>query len=82
MKKTMYMTIASPEGIIFEGNVESAKFPGASGSFMVLPRHAAIISALVAGKITYTHEGTPTDLSIAGGFVEVRNDVISACVEI
>ena len=78
----MDMTIATPEGILFEGKVESAKFPGASGAFMVLPRHAAIISALVAGKITYTHEGTSNELSIAGGFVEVRNDVISACVEI
>ena len=82
MNKNMDMTIATPEGVVFQGKVESAKFPGASGSFMVLPRHAAIISALVPGKITYTHEGTSNELSIAGGFVEVRNDVISACVEI
>ena len=30
MNKTMDMTIATPEGIVFEGKVESAKFPGAS----------------------------------------------------
>ena len=47
----MDMTIATPEGIIFEGKVESAKFPGASGAFMVLPRHAALISALTSGKL-------------------------------
>ena len=40
MDKTMDMTIATPEGIVFEGKVENAKFPGASGAFMVLPRHA------------------------------------------
>lgn len=78
----MDMTIATPEGIIFEGKVESAKFPGASGSFMVLPRHAPLISALASGKIVYNNkEGEPKEIAIQGGFVEVNKDVISACVE-
>ena len=47
----MDMTIATPEGIVFEGKVESAKFPGTLGAFTVLPRHAALISALTEGKI-------------------------------
>ena len=75
------MTIATPEGIVFEGRVENAKFPGASGAFMVLPRHAALISALVAGKLVYTQEGEVKELAIQGGFVEVKNNVISVCVE-
>ena len=78
----MDMTIATPEGIVFEGQVESAKFPGASGAFMVLPRHAALISALVPGKMTYTQDGQSTELAIQGGFVEIRKDVISVCVEV
>ena len=82
MNKTMDMTIATPEGIVFEGQVESAKFPGASGAFMVLPRHAALISVLPAGKVTYVQEGNPTEVIIRGGFVEIKNDVISVCVEI
>ena len=82
MNKTMDMTIATPEGIVFKGQVESAKFPGASGAFMVLPRHAALISALVPGKMTYTQDGQSTELAIQGGFVEIRKDVISVCVEV
>ena len=82
MNKTMDMTIATPEGVVFQGKVESAKFPGASGAFMVLPRHAPLSSALVAGKITYTLEGTPAEVLIQGGFVEVKNNVISVCVEV
>ena len=78
----MDMTIATPEGIVFEGQVGSAKFPGASGAFMVLPRHAALISALTAGKVVYTQEGEAKDLAIQGGFVEVKDNVISVCVEI
>lgn len=78
----MSMTIATPEGIVFEGKVESAKFPGASGAFMVLPRHAALISALTPGKVIYIQEGESKDLAIQGGFVEVKNNVISVCVEL
>ena len=82
MNKTMDMTIATPEGIVFEGKVESAKFPGASGAFTVLPRHAALISALTAGKITYTQEGKLTEVVIRGGFVEINKDRLSVCVEV
>ena len=78
----MSMTIATPEGIVFEGKVESAKFPGASGAFMVLPRHAALISALTLVKIIYTQEGEVNELSIQGCFVEVKNNEISVCVEL
>lgn len=82
MNKTMDMTIATPEGIVFEGKVESAKFPGASGAFTVLPRHAALISALTTGKITYTQEGKTTEVVIRGGFVEINKDRLSVCVEV
>ena len=78
----MDMTIATPEGILFEGKVESAKCPVSSGDFMVLPRHATIISALTAGKIVYTQQGEPKEMTIQGGFVEISKDVISACVEV
>ena len=78
----MDMTIATPEGIIFEGKVESVKFPGASGAFMVLPRHAPLISALTSGKIVYTQQGESKETVIQGGFVEINKDVISACVEV
>ena len=81
MNKTMDMTIATPEGIVFEGQVESAKFPGASGVFTVLPRHAALISALTAGKVVYAQGGKLTEMAIQGGFVEVKKNVISVCVE-
>lgn len=81
MNKTMDMTIATPEGIVFEGQVESVKFPGASGTFTVLPRHAALISALTSGKITYMQEGESMEIAIQSGFVEVNKNQISVCVE-
>ena len=82
MNRTMDMTVATPEGIVFEGKVESVKFPGASGAFMVLPRHAPLISALTQGKVVYTQEGKTLEIAIQSGLVEIRKDVISVCVEV
>ena len=82
MNRTMDMTVATPEGIVFEGKVESVKFLGASGAFMVLPRHAPLISALTQGKMVYTQEGKTLEIAIQSGFVEIRKDVISVCVEV
>lgn len=43
------LTIITPDQKIFEGEVEEATFPGATGSFQVLKNHAALVSALTRG---------------------------------
>ncbi|MCR5497866.1 MAG: ATP synthase F1 subunit epsilon [Paludibacteraceae bacterium] len=77
----MKLEIISPDKLVFSGEVESVSLPGAAGRFTVLPRHAALISSLKAGDITYMVDGTPTSLKVDGGFAEVKNDEISVCVE-
>lgn len=81
MERFLNMTIVTPEGIIFEGEVESVEFPGTLGAFTLLPLHAALISSLEAGKIVYVKEGKPVEVAIKGGFVEVKQDTVSVCVE-
>jgi F-type H+-transporting ATPase subunit epsilon len=76
------LTVASPEGIRFDGEVERVTLPGAKGSFTLLPRHAALISSLTAGTLRYvTAGGDEHQLPIASGFAEVNHDVVSVCIE-
>ncbi len=82
MGKNMELTIATPEGLLFTGKVESVKFPGMEGEFMVLPKHAPLISALVAGKVVYVQNGERFEQPIQSGFVEVNKDILSVCVEL
>jgi len=77
----MKLEIISPEKRIFTGEVESVNLPGTVGSFTVLPRHAALISSLKAGEITYTVDGNETKLNVDSGFVEVNDNVVSVCIE-
>jgi F-type H+-transporting ATPase subunit epsilon len=53
----MVLEIISPEKMIFKGKVESVKSSGTAGGFTVLPRHAALISSLKEGEISYISDG-------------------------
>ncbi len=53
----MTLKIISAEKVEFEGTVESVTLPGAKGLFQVLKNHAALISALNKGTITYLSQG-------------------------
>lgn len=79
----MRLEIISPDACLFAGEVVSVSFPGAEGRFEVCTGHAPLIAALKAGDIRYvTKPGEATrTLSMAGGFAEVRDDRITACIE-
>lgn len=76
----MTLRLISPSDIVFEGAVDSVTLPGALGSFTVLPRHAALVSTLVKGKITYSADGEEHQVPTDGGLVDVLNDVVSVCI--
>lgn len=78
----MTLEIISPERREFLGDVYSAKFPGEQSPFTVLPGHAPLISSLVKGFISWRGDEGDMQLSVSGGFVEVSNNKITACVEV
>ncbi len=73
----MHLEIITPDRKVFAGEVTSARFPGADGSFEVLNNHAPLIAALKAGDVTLTGAAGRDTFRIEGGVVEVlRNNVI------
>ncbi len=76
------LKIISPEKIIFDGEVENVTVPGALGSFEILDNHAPIISSLTDGKVEYTAKDGSHTVDVEGGFVEVKKNEVSLCVEI
>lgn len=77
----MKLEIISPEGIVYQGETERASFPGLGGSFDVFPHHAPLIAALQKGVIQFEKEGKTTEQPVESGFVEVKNDTLSVCIE-
>lgn len=76
------LRIIAPDRLVFEGEVEKVTLPGTVGSFTVLNNHAPIISSLDKGKIAYKDRDGLTEVPVRFGFAEVKDNVLSICVEI
>ena len=73
----MHLEIITPDRKVFAGDVTSAQFPGAGGSFEVLNNHAPLIAALRAGEVVVNGAAGREVFVIEGGVVEVlRNQVV------
>lgn len=78
----MKLEILSPVHSLFKGEVSAITLPGTLGSFTVLKDHAPLISSLAEGVVRYVMEdGQEKELPIKRGFVEVKQNEVSVCVE-
>ncbi len=81
----MFLEIITPDEKFFEGEVDSATFPGSDGSFQVLNNHAPMISTLGVGDIKFTRKVEKkvkeTHVLVEGGIVEVLNNKVTVLAE-
>src|SRR5208337_1583590 len=74
---TFDIEIATPERLLYKETAIRAQIPAKDGYIGVLPDHAALLSELGIGALTYT---TPEDhlfsIAISGGFLEIYNNVV------
>lgn len=75
------LEIYTPNGVLFDGEVTSVTLPGSKGLFTVLNNHGAIISSLTKGVIKYTINQEISTIETTGGFVEVKKNVVTVCLE-
>lgn len=80
--KELQLKIISPEKLLFQGSVLSVTLPGTDGEFGILPNHAPLIASLDKGEISYEIEDASQEkVVIESGFVEVKKNVVTVCVE-
>lgn len=78
----LHIRIISPAKMLYEGDIHYATFPGGLGNFSVYPSHAPIVSSLKKGFIYFYVSATEKQtIEIESGFVEVKDNQITACVE-
>jgi F-type H+-transporting ATPase subunit epsilon len=71
---TFEIQIATPEKLIAQERAESAQIPGKDGYVGILPGHAALLSELGSGDLSFVAAGQTMTYKISGGYVEVRDD--------
>ena len=74
--------ILSPEGTLVETTADLVTLPGIQAPFTVLPGHAALVTALVAGNIRFVADDKEEFFPIREGFAEVRDNTVTVCVEV
>lgn len=79
--KNFRLEIYTPDGVLFNGEVNSVTLPGTNGIFTVLYNHGAIISSLTEGNIKYLIEKEISTIKVIGGFAEVKDNVVTVCLE-
>lgn len=72
--KTFPLTVATPDGMIFDGNVERIKCRTITGDMAILANHCNFCTALGMGEATIVFEdGTRKDAACIGGMLSVMN---------
>ena len=77
----MKLRIVTPVRPIVDAEVTDVVAPGTEGEFGVLPQHVNFLASLKPGILTYTEGGTRKRVVVSGGYVEVRQDVITVLAD-
>ena len=81
MADTFKFELATPERLFVDEQVTQLELPGQNGYIGILAGHAAMLSALIPGVISYTSTSGQQFLSIDGGFVEVFDNNVRVLAE-
>jgi F-type H+-transporting ATPase subunit epsilon len=82
--RTFNVSLVTPEGPAFEGDVELLIVPGADGEIGVLARHAPLVALLNAGSTRIYRDRASEDLvefATGPGFFKVEQDRALALVD-
>jgi len=75
------LSVVTPEGQAFHGEVEAVVLPGSEGEFGVLPGHEAFLTALRIGPMTIRKAGgEELHAVVSSGFAEVHSGQASVMV--
>jgi F-type H+-transporting ATPase subunit epsilon len=78
---SLELTIVTPEGQAFHGEVESVVLPGAEGEFGVLAGHEPFLSALQTGGLELqTADGKKRLAAVSRGYAEIHGDKVNVMV--
>jgi F-type H+-transporting ATPase subunit epsilon len=80
---TFDVSLVTPDGPVYEGEIEMLIVPGADGEIGVLARHAPLIAMLKAGstRVHVKRDGEVLEFATGPGFFKVEQDRALALVD-
>ena len=82
-RHTFALSLVTPEGAVFEGEVEMLIVPGAAGEIGILARHAPLVATLKAGgtRVHIRRDDEVREFATGPGFFKVEQDRALALVD-
>lgn len=79
--KTVKVNVVTPDGPVYEAEVEMVSARAQSGELGILPGHIPLVAPLAIGAVRLK-TGSNTDLvAVSGGFLEVRPDQVTVLAQ-
>jgi len=77
----MHVIVIAPERSLYDGDAHSVVAPAYDGLVGVLPGHAPFLTLLGTGTLVIAQPGSSERFSVAGGFLQVVEDVVRVVAE-
>ena len=76
----LQLTVVTPEGQAFDGEVEQVVLPGSEGDFGVLEQHERFLAALRQGPVEIHSGGGKQWAAVSDGFADVSAEAVAVLV--
>jgi F-type H+-transporting ATPase subunit epsilon len=78
---TLHVNVVTPDGKVYEGDVDLVSVKTVEGELGILPRHIPLVAPLTVGAVRLKKGSTVDLVAVSGGFVEVRPDQVTILAE-
>jgi len=75
--KTFKVSVVTPDGPVYESEVEMVSTKAQTGELGILPGHIPMVAPLQIGAVRLKKEGKTDFVAVSGGFLEVRPDKVT-----
>ncbi|BDG45265.1 F0F1 ATP synthase subunit epsilon [Saccharococcus caldoxylosilyticus] len=75
--KTIKVSVVTPDGPVYEADVEMVSTKAKSGELGILPGHIPLVAPLEISAVRLKKEGKTQYIAVSGGFLEVRPDKVT-----
>jgi F-type H+-transporting ATPase subunit epsilon len=81
MMKTIKVSVVTPDGPVYEADVEMVSTKAKSGELGILPGHIPLVAPLEIGAVRLKKGGKTEYVAVSGGFLEVRPDKVTVLAQ-
>ncbi|MDE0032582.1 MAG: F0F1 ATP synthase subunit epsilon [Deltaproteobacteria bacterium] len=81
MADSISLRVVTPVRLVLEEQVDELTAPGPLGQLGILPDHAALMTTLDIGQLSYKKSGANSVITLTGGYAEVLDNIVTVLAD-